>query len=167
MRPKTRGSPTNVAAAAGPPKLCPSSVTRIHLAPLVSERKIPWSATAHPVPRARNTLRSACLPFLWTPFTGMSKRRGRDACPARGHREAVHVPRLELVSFDPDGCSLCLGPNHPARGHELQRTYAIQHRRPVHAQLHYLSHRQLVFSGEQNSAAPDVQRASDAADPGF
>src|ERR1019366_7546248 len=43
MRPKTRGSPTNVAAAAGPPKLCPSSLTRIHLAPFVSERKIPWT----------------------------------------------------------------------------------------------------------------------------
>src|ERR1019366_1335015 len=42
MRPKTRGSPTNVAAAAGPPKLYPSSLTRIHLAPFVSERKIPW-----------------------------------------------------------------------------------------------------------------------------
>src|ERR1019366_6849077 len=55
-----------------PPKLCPSSLTRIHLAPLVSERKIPWSATAHPAPRARNTLRSACLPFLWTLFTGTS-----------------------------------------------------------------------------------------------
>jgi hypothetical protein len=60
----------------------------------------------------------------------MSKWR---ACPGRGHCQAIHVPRLELVSFDPHGRSLCLGPNHPARGDELQRTYAIQHRRPVHS----------------------------------
>src|ERR1035437_3787595 len=111
---------------------------------------------AKPTRRTRRAVRDCCIAASgWE--TGLAgSLPGGDRHQAVHAVHAVDAARLELISFDTNGCSLSVGTNHAARSDELKGANAIQPRRPVHAQLHDTADRQFFLSGEENPAAANV-----------